>query len=172
MVITFTCSWSLILQPVMPPLTPQTPLTPDSMGQISPHPGMSAFTYPPAPATYDSLPQTLPPTTPTQPSPIVTYHQNPIWGSPSNSVGPFETTTDFSSPIVSERQAASGTGASLCVWRGRIMGLLFAGVGGSCLLSICSCYLSHLCPPPQSTEHQQTFIYSTASTTQPSHFAF
>ena len=162
----------------MPPLTPQTPLTPDSMGQISPHPGMSAFTYPPAPATYDSLSHTLPPTTPTQPSPIVTYHQNPIWGSPSNSVGPFETTADFSSPIVSGRQAASGTG-SLCVWRrvvvhwcGRMVGLLFAGVGGSCLLSIYSCYLSRLCPPPQSTEHQQTFIYSTASTTQPSHFAF
>ena len=95
----------------MPPLTPQTPLTPDSMGQISPHPGMSAFTYPPAPAAYDSLSQTLPPTTPTQPSPIVTYHQNPIWGSPSNSVGPFETTTDFSSPIVSGRQAARGTGS-------------------------------------------------------------
>jgi len=91
------------LQPVMPPLTPQTPLTPDSMGQISPHPGMSAFTYPPAPATYDTLSQTMPPTTPTQPSPIVTYHQNPVWGSPSDSVGPFETAADFSSPIVSGR---------------------------------------------------------------------
>ncbi len=91
------CFPALPLQ-VMPPLTPQTPLTPDSMGQMSPHPGMPAFTYPAVPTSYDL------PTTPTPPgvSPIVTYHQNPAWGSPTEaSMSPFEAGGDFSSPMVS-----------------------------------------------------------------------
>ncbi len=87
----------------IPPLTPQTPLTPDSMGQISPH---HAFTYPAVgpPTSYDL------PTTPTAPgvSPIVTYHQNPAWGSPTEAtMSPFEAGGDFSSPMVSPATAES-----------------------------------------------------------------
>ena len=91
------------LQSVIPPLTPQTPLTPDSMGQISPHPGMSAFTYPSAPSNYDAMQQI--PTTPTQTavSPIVTYQQNPVWASPTDTIAHFETSVDYSSPMVGER---------------------------------------------------------------------
>ena len=90
-------------QSVIPPLTPQTPLTPDSMGQISPHPGMSAFTYPSAPNNYDAMQQI--PTTPTQTavSPIVTYQQNPVWASPTDTIAHFETSVDYSSPMVSIR---------------------------------------------------------------------
>ncbi len=92
------------LQSVIPPLTPQTPLTPDSMGQISPHPGMSAFTYPSAPSNYDAMQQI--PTTPTQTavSPIVTYQQNPVWASPTDTIAHFETSVDYSSPMVGERE--------------------------------------------------------------------
>ncbi|KAL5482251.1 hypothetical protein EMCRGX_G022555 [Ephydatia muelleri] len=36
------------LQQTMPPLTPQTPLTPDTLGQISPRHGMASFTYSPS----------------------------------------------------------------------------------------------------------------------------
>lgn len=85
---------------VMPPLTPQTPLTPDSMGQISPHPGMSAFTYPAVPTSYDQLAHAVP-SSQQAVSPVVTYQHNPSWGSPSGS--PFEG-AEFSSPITTEQQ--------------------------------------------------------------------
>ena len=86
----------------MPPLTPQPPLTPDSMGQMSPHTGLSAFTYPPPPSSYEQLSGL--PTTPTQVSvsPMVPYGHGSAWGSPTeHSVSPFEGPTDFSSPMVS-----------------------------------------------------------------------
>ena len=88
------------VQPVLPPLTPQTPLTPDSLGQISPHPGMPAFTYPPAPASYDTIPST--PTQTAAVSPMVTYQQNPAWTSPTTSIPHFDpAAVDYSSPMVS-----------------------------------------------------------------------
>ena len=87
----------------LPPLTPQTPLTPDSLGQMSPHPGMSAaFTYPStAPSSYESLP----PTTPTQTavSPILTYQQqgHVAWSSGTTALPTFDHTTgDYSSPSI------------------------------------------------------------------------
>lgn len=71
------------------PMTPQTPITPDSLTQVSPH-----FTYPLP--SYDA---TLPPTPAhTCVSPIVSYHQNSLWASPTATVSPFEV---FSSPMVS-----------------------------------------------------------------------
>jgi hypothetical protein len=79
------------------PLTPQTPLTPDSMGQISPHPGMPSFTYPSAASNYDGIPST-----PTAVSPIVSYPHNSAWTSPTaTSIPHFDPTVDYSSPIVS-----------------------------------------------------------------------
>lgn len=86
------------MQAVLPPLTPQTPLTPDSMGQISPHPGITAFTYPPDPGNYDAIPSTP---TQTAVSPIVTFQQNLAWASPTTSIPHFDPNVDFSSPIVS-----------------------------------------------------------------------
>ncbi|XP_064390545.1 insulin gene enhancer protein ISL-2-like [Halichondria panicea] len=71
----------------IPPLTPQTPLTPDS---ISPHHSMSAFTYPPS--NYEPIS--------TQPSvsPIATYHQhNPAYNSPTETLAHFDINVDYSS---------------------------------------------------------------------------
>lgn len=86
---------------VLPPLTPQTPLTPDSMGQISPHQGMPSFTYPPAPSSYDVIPSTP---THTAVSPIVSYQQNQAWASPTTSGMHFDHTGDYSSPITTAEQ--------------------------------------------------------------------
>ena len=50
-------------------------------------------------------------------------------------------------------------------------GVMFSGVGEVFTVHLQLLVFTFL-STPQSTEHQQTFIYSTASTTQPSHFAF
>ena len=80
-------------------MTPQTPITPDSMSQVSPHCSMQAFTYP-LPA-YDHV--TTPTLTPTPSntcvSPIVSYQHTSVWTSPTDTVSPFDHTVDFSSPI-------------------------------------------------------------------------
>ena len=70
------------------------------MGQISPHPGINAFTYPPAPGSYEAIPSTP---TQTAVSPIVTYQQNSAWTSPTTSIPHFDPSVgvDFSSPMVS-----------------------------------------------------------------------
>ena len=81
-------------------ITPQTPITPDSLSQVSPH-GALEFIYPPPPS-YEQLAVPTPmPATPTHTcvSPIVSYQQAVAWGSPPSSV-PFDQTVDFS-PIVS-----------------------------------------------------------------------
>ena len=85
---------SASLQVQIPPLTPQAPPTPDSMGQISPQSAaaMVAFQYPPA--SYEAA-QTRPAV-----SPIVSYHQGmSAWGSPPEAMAAFE--PEFSSPMVS-----------------------------------------------------------------------
>ena len=110
----------------IPPLTPQAPLTPDSMGQISPQSAaaMVAFQYPPA--SYDSM--TAMPSTPTQPSvsPIVSYQQNmATWSSPPEAMA-FEPGADFSSPMVG-REAAKGPG---CVCHYVAVVVAKRGVGG------------------------------------------
>ena len=90
-------------QAVIPPLTPQTPLTPDS---ISPHHSLSAFTYPPAPPNFEGM-QIIS----TQPSvsSIVTYQHNPAYGSPTDTLAHFDVNVDYSSPnLVS-------VSASVCV---------------------------------------------------------
>lgn len=80
-------------------MTPQTPITPDSMTQVSPHGGMQAFTYP-LPAYDHVTTPTLPPTpSHTCVSPIVSYQHNPVWASPTETISPFDHTVDFSSPI-------------------------------------------------------------------------
>eukprot|EP00731_Ephydatia_muelleri_P016860 Em0009g1284a len=69
------------LQQTMPPLTPQTPLTPDTLGQISPRHGMASFTY--SPSAYDLAPTV--PHTPSSASPIVSCFQHTqTWGSPTS----------------------------------------------------------------------------------------
>ena len=81
-------------------MTPQTPMTPDNMSQVSPHGGMQAFTYP-LPAYEHITTPTLPPTpSNTCVSPIVSYQHNPpLWASPTDTVSPFDHAVDFSSPI-------------------------------------------------------------------------
>ena len=67
------------LQQTMPPLTPQTPLTPDTLGQISPRHGMASFTY--SPTAYDLAPAVH--HTPSSASPIISCFQHTqTWGSP------------------------------------------------------------------------------------------
>lgn len=109
------------MQSGLPPLTPQTPLTPDSMGQMSPHPGMPSFTYPPA--SYDAVPST-----PTQQtaavSPIVSYQHTTSWPSPTTSMGPhFDPSVDYSSSIVSHVTASDpfdlAIQPSIAYWCGR-----------------------------------------------------
>ena len=80
------------MQVQIPPLTPQAPSTPDSLGQISPQSAaaMAAFQYPPASYEAGSRPAVSP----------IAYHQNmSAWGSPPENLGPFE--AEFSSPMVS-----------------------------------------------------------------------
>lgn len=99
-------SKSSLTQAKIPPLTPQAPPTPDSLGQISPQSAaaMAAFQYPPS-ATYDT--GTNRPVV----SPIVTYHQSvTTWGSPTENIGPFE--SEFSSPMTTEAQATIYTTSS------------------------------------------------------------
>jgi hypothetical protein len=78
------------------PMTPQTPITPESMGQVSP---LQAFTYP-LPA-YDHMTATNLPLTPSHTcvSPIVSCTHNPVWASPTAAMSPFNHTVDFTSPI-------------------------------------------------------------------------
>ena len=82
-------------------MTPQTPMTPDGMSQVSPHGGMQAFTYPLP--TYDQVTTpTLPPTpSHTCVSPNISYPSH-IWPSPSETVSPFDHTVDFTSSLVSK----------------------------------------------------------------------
>jgi insulin gene enhancer protein ISL-1 len=77
----------------IPPLTPQAPPTPDSLGQISPQSAaaMAVFQYPPASYEAGSRPAVSP----------IAYHQNmSAWGSPPENLGPFE--AEFSSPMTTE----------------------------------------------------------------------
>lgn len=90
-------------------MTPQTPITPDSMNQVSPHGVMQAFTYPMpgAAGTYDNVTAavTLPPTpSHTCVSPII-YTNTPLWASPNgtadHNVSPYTPNgpaVDFTSP--------------------------------------------------------------------------
>lgn len=83
------------LQQTLPPLTPQTPLTPDGLGQISPRHGMGAFTYSPVP--YDLAPTV--PHTPSSASPIISCFQHTqTWGSPTS------TYPSFGSGLTAEHQ--------------------------------------------------------------------
>ena len=85
-------STALSVQVQIPPLTPQAPPTPDSMGQISPQSAaaMVAFQYPPA--SYEASARSAV-------SPIVSYQQSmSAWGSSPEDLAPFE--AEFSSAMV------------------------------------------------------------------------
>lgn len=84
-------------------MTPQTPMTPDGMSQVSPHGGMQAFTYP-LPSYDQVATPTLPPTpSHTCVSPNISY-PNHIWHHSPSEPAPVCTfdhsTVDFTSSLV------------------------------------------------------------------------